>query len=699
MSNESDLITFLNEVESDITADVQPSAGEPADFREQGFTRQIVEELDAAGVLESPVVCHYEHGKAAASVKVSGYSVPDEDSRIDLFVTFYISPPHSGVPVINSSDVDVYFNKLERFLGRAFNKVEGEIEPALAEHYMVERISQLQGKCDRVNFLLLTNARLAVRREKQRKAKVHGIAATFEVWDIERFRRLRESGSSYEALNIDLRNQLEGGLPCVRLDSTDEGYRTCVAIFPGSLLRDLYDEHGSRLLELNVRSYLQAKGKINRGILETLRTAPADFMAYNNGITVVAEKIVFGQLKDGRNGILDLHGMQIVNGGQTTASIHRAAKEYGADLSKVYVQGKIVTVDPTRFGHVVPLISRYANSQNKVPDSDLQANHRFHVGLERVAKREWTPDQTSKWFYERARGSYQTARTREGGTEAMRKKFDREYPKHQCFSKEDLAKFENCWRGLPHIVNRGGQKNFTEFMSLMKAELGELPDHWEPTSDEFRRFIGKAILFRDVQRIVRNDKRITAYRINVTAYTVSLLAEKTARRIDLDFIWRYQKIGDSIADMIREWAPIVFSELREYSISQTVHVDTVLKSQAAWEHMLSLGFQVHRNVERELRQVTVSNKMVLRETGVNSRGGCLSTEDQNNIARCMEVNATQFLEAVTWARQSGEYSELTIRVASTLAGYAAQGWDNPPSAKQAKHGIAVIEGARARGVL
>src|SRR5262249_22590510 len=145
-----------------------------------------------------------------------------------------------------------------------------------------------------------------------------------------------------------------------------------------------------------------------------------------------------------------------------------------------------------------------------------------------------------KWFYERARGSYQTARTREGSTEGLRRKFDREFPTHQRFTKEDLAKFENCWRGLPQIVNRGGQKNFAQFMTFINGELGEPPEQWEPSSDVFKRYIGKAILFRDIQRIVKVDLSITAYRINVTTYTVSLLAEKTARRIDLDTIWKRQ---------------------------------------------------------------------------------------------------------------------------------------------------------------
>jgi len=699
MADKSELLAFLNEIENDITADVQPNAGNPADFRELAYTRRLADELDAAGVLESPVVCHCEHGKAAAAFKVSGYSVPDEDSRLDLFLTVYSAPPHSEVPTLNASEIDTSFNKLERFLGNALDGLHEELEPALPERYMAERIHQLRKKFDRVNFFLFTNNRLAVRREKQRKAQVHGVPAAYEVWDIERFRRMRESGAGYEALNVDLRSQPSGGLACVRLDAKDEGYRTCVAIFPGPLLCDLYDEHGSRLLELNVRSYLQAKGKINQGILETLRNDPADFMAYNNGITVVAEKIVFARLKNGHEGIVELQGMQIVNGGQTTASIHRSAKEFGADLSKVYVQGKIVTVDPARFNEVVPLISRYANSQNKVTDPDLQANHRFHVGLERVAKREWTPDQTSKWFYERARGSYQTARSREGSTDARQREFDKKFPSHQRFTKEDLAKFENCWRGLPHVVNRGGQKNFTEFMTFIKKDLGELPENWEPSSEEFRRYIGKGILFRDVQRIVKAEESITAYRINITTYTVALLAEKTARRIDLEAIWKRQHISDSLANTARLWSPVIFKTLLDYARKKTVHIDNILKSPAAWEHMLSLDLRIPRDVERELLSSASSNGGVLRDPGVTRGGEELSTNDHNNVARCLELDAPQWLVAVNWAKKSGQFSELTLNVAGTLAGYAAQGWSRTPTAKQAKHGAAIIEAARLSGIL
>src|SRR5207245_10348315 len=152
------------------------------------------------------------------------------------------------------------------------------------------------------------------------------------------------------------------------------GYQTCVAMIPGQVLYELYEEHGARLLELNVRSYLQARGKINKEILETLMLKPQLFLAYNNGITIVAEKI---QLDKTRTLITGVHGLQIVNGGQTTASIHRARKDSKADLTHVFVQAKLTVVPPEKFDEMVPEISRLSNTQNKVSTVDLGANHAF----------------------------------------------------------------------------------------------------------------------------------------------------------------------------------------------------------------------------------------------------------------------------------------------------------------------------------
>jgi hypothetical protein len=699
MADSSGLLRFLNEVESDVTAESRSEFGDPGDFREIAFTGILTDQLEAAGVLESPALCYCAGGKSASSFKVNGYAVPEEDSALDLFVTHYFPGPHDVVPTLNASEVEVGFNKLERFFAKALDGLHENFDVALPERRMAERVHQLKGKIDRVNFFFLSNARLAARQEKKRKAVVAGMPAAYEVWDIERLRRLRESGAGYEALMVDMRSLANGGLQCVVLDGgLEEGYRTCVAIFPGSLLRDLYDEHGSRLLELNVRSYLQAKGKINKQLLETLRGSPQDFMAYNNGITVVAEEVVFGPLADGAPGILELRGMQIVNGGQTTASIHRAAKEFDADVSKVFVQGKVVTVAPERFNEVVPLISRYANSQNKVTEPDLQANHRFHVGIERVSKREWSPDQKTKWFYERARGSYQTARSREGNTPARLKEFDRTYPVSQRFTKEDLARFENCWRGAANIVNRGAQKNFVQFMTVLKNERPDLPENWEPSAEEFRRLVAKAILFRDIQRIVKSDTSITGYRINIAVYTASLLAERSARRIDLDRIWKHQKIGDALEETVKDWAPVIFRELLDYGTRKSVHIDNVLKSEETWKHILGLDLQLSKEATKELVSAASVHEVAPAARGAARIAEKLNPDDENNIARCIELDAAGYTRLIDWAKKAGA-EDKKIAIAGTLAGFALLGWPRSPTKAQAWHVAQLIRAARDAGAL
>lgn len=694
MSEETDLINFLRELESDITDHAKPD-GDPssASFRESALTEIISDDLAACGVLESPVVCHFEGGHGAGSFKVDGYSVPEEDSRLDLFITHYAGPSDE-VQTINASHIEALFNKLERYFGRAIAGHHRNLEPGLEPYGMTERIHDLRSKFDRVNFLLFTNARLVQRREKERKQEVSGLAATYDVWDLERFRRLRESGMSYETLQVDLRSLKAGGLPAVKVEQGNNKSQTWVTIFPGSLLADLYDEHGARLLELNVRSYLQARGKVNKGILQTLRDKPEYFMAYNNGITVVAEDVVTGTLHDGTDGILSLKGMQIVNGGQTTASIHRAVKDFGVDLSRVSVQGKITVVEPSQFQELVPFISRFSNTQNKITESDLTANHPFHIGMERVSRREWTPNQQTRWFYERARGSYPTAKMREGTTDLKRREFEKRYPAEQRFSKEDLAKFENVWKGLPHVVSRHAQKNFVYFMH----ELGAIRDGWEPTVEEYRRYVAKGILYKEVQRIVKRNEAITAWRVNVTAYTAALLADKTVRRIDLDRIWREQGLSPSLTQTIESWTPAVFKHLPFIGQRDGKHIEESFKSQACWDYIRSLDWNIPPALDRELISSAGANGDGV--AGSDSIGGeRLTSHDHNNIALCKELSDVQWLKISAWGQKSGELKEWQRGVAYTLASYAAEGWVRLPSVKQAKHGSAMIEKARTAGIL
>lgn len=665
----SELLSFYEQIQNDVIIESQPTDGENVpgggDFREIAFTKIVIEDLAAAGVLESPVECHYQTTQGGLSIKINAYSIPDEDTRVDLVITDYYATPEPKR--LTAADIDRPMTLALRFFKSAIAGQHSAIDPGTDAYAMMRDIHSHREDFERVHISLVTNGLMVQRKEKARKETLGKYRVSYEVWDIERLRRFRSGGASHESIEVDLSGN--GGIPCVSISDSTLGYSTCVSMLPGTVLHDWYDEYGARLLELNVRSYLQARGKINKGILETLLKEPRRFLAYNNGITIVAEQISFNQSRDR---IMSIRGLQIVNGGQTTASIHRARKDSQVDLSHVYVQVKLTVVPPAEFEAMVPEISRFSNTQNKVSEVDLRANHAFHVGIERVARKTWTPGEQSMWFYERARGSYQTERSKTSTTPAQRAKFDRIFPAAQRLGKEDLARYSNIWNGLPHIVSRGGQKNFTRFME----SVPDYPKDWEPHAEEFKIIIAKAILFCSTQQIAK-DMEIPAFRINVVNYTVALLAEKTAKRINLMSIWDRQYIPDALESQIREWLPKVADAMIS---SAGEHNPTEwFKKEQCWKQLreVSDSWQILPSVSSQLLKTSVTEHAV-------------SDAVHNNLARCMEVDAARWFRIQIWGSESGNLNDLQLGIANTLAGYAAQGWKKKPSEKQAARGVEMI---------
>lgn len=687
----SETLEFFRQIQAEVMDFAMGGdGGDRAGFKEDAFTAIVAEDLSAAGIVESPVPCYFETGPNTRKAKINGYSMPDDDTQLDLFFSLYGG---SNEPLkLTSKEVNQAYSQLTRGLERALNGHHENMEPGSDAFAMVYDIWSNRERIDRIRLLLLTDGVVVQRKESERKESIGDYKAIYEIWDIERLRRFRSSGASHESIEVDLSHLPEGGVPCVQVAGNDMGYQTSAAIFPGQLLYDLYDDYGQRLLELNVRSYLQARGKINGGILETLFDAPERFLAYNNGITIVAEEIVVGPLNNGNPGIRAIKGLQIVNGGQTTASIHRAGKgENGiarfrgkiADLGKVFVQAKVTVIERSQFDTLVPLISRYSNSQNKVSEVDLRANHPFHVGIERASRKTWAPGEQSMWFYERARGSYQTKKAAEGLTPARKRDFEKRYPPDQRFSKEDLARYENCWYGEPHIVSRGGQKNFAGFMT----RIGNTEDGWAPTAGEYTDLIGRAILYKEIQKTAR-DLKIPAFRANVVNYTMAAIAHQTARRIDLQAIWDNQKVSPALAQTLEEWIPLIERQMVQ-SVGERNPTEW-FKNKGCWEEIQSTALPVSSALSGELKG---SGEIVLEKRG---RGGkvmevSLSVADQNNIARCRELISSEWHQIVEWGAGIGALEKWQIGIANTLAGYAAGGWTKSPSPKQAKHGCTMIE--------
>jgi hypothetical protein len=220
-------------------------------------------------------------------------------------------------------------------------------------------------------------------------------------------------------------------IPCLSAANGNQDYKAYVAIIPGACLAKLYERYGARLLEQNVRSFLQFTGKINKGIRDTIRNEPHMFLAFNNGIAATADYL---ELDETNRYIRKIGNLQIVNGGQTTASIYNTAKKDKADISNIFVQVKFSIIEkPDQYSEIVSRISRCANTQNKVNDADFSANNPALVAFEKLSRYILSPITVQNniqtcWFFERARGQYKTLRSREGFTKSRQKSFDLKYP-------------------------------------------------------------------------------------------------------------------------------------------------------------------------------------------------------------------------------------------------------------------------------
>ena len=348
-----------------------------------------------------------------------------------------------------------------------------ETSPAFG---LSDLLSKRWSSIGRVRLFLITNRELSERVDGREADELDGRTITYSVWDIGRLYRQATVGHGREDIDVDLAGGFGGPLSVLPAQQSEADHESYLAIMPGKVLAAIYDRWGTRLLEQNVRVFLQHRGKVNKGIKATIENEPNMFFAYNNGITATAEE---AEIDDdgGRLLLRRLKNFQIVNGGQTTASIHSAHRGK-VDVSQTFVQMKLSVVDPERANRLVPKISEFANSQNRVSAADFFANHPFHVRMEGFSRRIHAPSpdgtfRQSKWFYERARGQYADARG--GLTQAQRKKFDLENPRRQLFTKTDLAKFVNAWEERPHEVSRGAQKELCGLCAAHRSGMEDGP--------------------------------------------------------------------------------------------------------------------------------------------------------------------------------------------------------------------------------
>ncbi|MAW80368.1 MAG: AIPR family protein [Parvularcula sp.] len=531
-------------------------------FQLAEFMDVVSSELEQTGFIEGFEFCHF---RAQRGMRVDGYWFNDEGA-LDLFIADFDS--RTELTSLPPSDVETIFKRLVNFFTASRSRnLFRELEETSPEYGLSREIADRGPLIRQVNFFLLSERYLSERLQSLEDGEVEGIRATYHIWDISRLHRQRSSRGHKEALDIDVVDLFGAGIPCLPAHTGEEAYPSYLVVMPGEMLASLYEKFGSRLLEQNVRSFLQARGKINKGIRSTILNEPAMFFAYNNGITATAQNVTVEPGGDGLQ-ITRIRDLQIVNGGQTTASLFHTRRKDKASLNKVFVQMKLSVITDEESETVVPRISEYANTQNRVNAADFFSNHPFHIRIEEFSRRIWAPAQQgaqreTKWFYERARGQYADAQSKL--TPAEQRRFKAEYPKAQMFTKTDLAKFENVWDDHPKWVNLGAQKNFARYAGRIGKEWAKSTDHFNEYY--YRRAIARALIFRRTEKLVSEQPWYNGgYRANIVAFTIASInecAKSKDRSIDFLRIWSAQDLHSSLVDALTITARFVNDDITQ----------------------------------------------------------------------------------------------------------------------------------------
>ncbi len=572
-----------------------------SDFSETAFASVVAEALVDSGAVPGFEPAFFVH----RGMRVDGYAYTEDEATLDLFQVEFQGEPE--VKSLTKTTLDVCLKRAETFFVRAVDgDLSHEVDVGSSIWSLARQLAQIGHSIVHIRLNILSDSKLSSGVKALPKMKKGDKEWAVRVWDLVAISRLLSTGEP-EPIVIDFVKMFGKGLPCLPANAGGAELDSYLTVIPGDWLAEIYDLYGGRLLEQNVRTFLQASRGVNKGIRKTILEEPQMFFAYNNGISATAAKAEFDP--DGDHVLVKrLENLQIVNGGQTTASIFNVMKrDKSENLDKVSVQMKLSVVRSDLVNEIVPKISLYANSQNKVSDADFFSNHPFHRRIENFSRNVWAPaaegsQQMTHWFYERARGQYANASAYM--TPAKKKEFDVQNPRKQLIQKTDIAKVVVTIMCMPHVVSQGAQKNFKFFAENVTGHWGEEGAAFG--EDWFKGIIGATIAFRSLERLVGSAEWYAqGYRANTVTYSIALLTHALKnRKQDIDYIkiWNRQATSNSLNQVLLSIAKQV--QRRIISSAEAYRVANVTewcKREKCWEDLLhSVAVQFDSELDKDL---------------------------------------------------------------------------------------------------
>ncbi len=573
---------FIAQVNSDSQADIIHPA--------EAFAQEIKPILqDQLKILDDFELIYFsnDHIGKIRKERVDAASVEVATNQINLIRLDYDSTPE--IKTLTNEMVTDYFSSLLGFLTNVFttdihkNHAASSPEASLVSDIYrdIDSISKIN--CIIISDNKLTNRYKTAQKEPSINIKGRDIPVTLTVIDIENIQHYLATGEN-EVTEIDTANFGCPGIPFIKAKLTSTSYESYLAVVPGQFLANIYKEYNSRILQGNVRSFLTTRAKVNKAIRNTILNEPDKFFSYNNGICTTADSIETSII-DGLPCITHFRNLQIINGGQTTATLALTSIKDKADLSNVFVQMKLTIANDKTDADFVTNIATYANNQTKITFSDLASNHSLYATLASISEHLYTPTRpATRWIFEKNRGSYEQMTLAMSKTEVN--KFKMVSPKQQLIKKTDLAKYENSYRRRPFKVAWGAEVNLNDYQEYMVNEYKK--DKYVFNQNFYKEIVGKAILYKHIGALISDSqwyKENIGYRAQLVTYTFSKLMEVLEtkdQRFDFMQLWQLQNVPTYLGSLLLEIAYKCFEYFYSGSHPEK-NISVLCKKEDCWK--------------------------------------------------------------------------------------------------------------------
>ncbi|RTY87553.1 abortive phage infection protein [Flavobacterium sp. GSN2] len=593
-------------------------------LKAQAFFETVCEDLLTVGDLTN----NYTSGEySKKGIEVYGYDYDEERKILTILNHQYFQD--NDIQTLTRTQIDSKFSKMKTFFTKSVEGLCKQMEETSDAYSMAYNLMKYYDnkRIDKVCMMLLTDGKVTRNLKELSSDKLLDIPIEYRVIDIEYLYKIYTSLSEVGEFEVKV------NLPFLKINQDNDPYQSYLSVVSGNVLVDIYENYGQKLFEQNVRTFLQFRGAVNRGLRNTIETKPEMFFAYNNGITATASSVEFGE-----NGNINLiKNFQIVNGGQTTSAIYAASKVSKMNVEKVSVQMKLSVVhNPLDQDGFVSKVAEYANTQNKINNSDFFSNSPFHKDMKDYSGRVFAPASRGSqirthWYYERVRGEYLNNQAYLSNDD--KRKFLLENPKHQLIDKTLLSKTENSWNQRPDIVSKGAQDSFKRFAERITETLEN--NNLAITESFFKDAVSKIILFRAVEKLVTKASWYDGgFRAQTVTYTISYFAaviHNSRMYLNFNIIWEQQAIPDALINMLATIAKEVYKKITSPPAG-SANIGSWTKNSTCWESVKGLDIEFEELDESFFIAIQEKNYIIKEEkkikevdTGINIQVQVLKT--------------------------------------------------------------------------